>query len=235
MDAMLLAAGRGERMRPLSDSTPKPLLEIAGKAMIVRQIEALAQAGVRRLVINHAWLGAQIEAALGDGRRHGVNILWSREGSALGTAGGVVQALALLQGERLLVASADIHTDYDYARLAGSALPQRDDLAHLVLVDDRRVQQDFDLHDGRVRAGSAPALTYGNIGVFRRALFDGLTPGASADLGRLLRAAVAAGRVSGERHQGIWDNVGTPQDLERVNACAGMPSKTCTTPPPESP
>ncbi len=236
MDVMLLAAGRGERMRPLSDQCPKPLLDVGGKPLIVWQIEALARAGLRRLVINHAWLGSRLEQALGDGSRFGVQIRWSAEGSALGTAGGVVQALSLLEGAEFVVVSADIHTDFDYGRLAraGAALAAGSDLAHLVLVDDRRVRQDFDLQHGRVRASAQPSLTYGNIGVLRRALFTGLTPGQKADLGTLLRAAVAGQQVSGERHDGRWDNVGTPQDLARVNACAENPSNP-QNPSPEPP
>ena len=230
---MLLAAGRGERMRPLSDRVPKPLLEVRGKALIAWQIEALARAGFRRLVINHAWLGAQLTERLGDGSAFGVELRWSAEAEALGTAGGVVQALPLLEGACFAVLSADIHTDFDYARLHGAAaaLEDSDDLAHLVLVDDRRVQQDFDLLHGRVRASAAPALTYGNIGVYRRSLFDGLRAGAPADLGSRLREAVAADRVSGERHDGRWDNVGSPADLARVNDRRQIPSNPAQLPP----
>jgi MurNAc alpha-1-phosphate uridylyltransferase len=222
MDAMLLAAGRGERMRPLSDHCPKPLLAVAGRPLIVWQIEALARAGMRRLVINHAWLGDQLVAALGDGRTLGVQIRWSPEVRALGTAGGIAQALTLLEGPCFAVVSADIHTDFDYAALPalGARLAPHDDLAHLVLVDDHRVRQDFDLHDGRVCCTASPSLTYGNIGVFQRALFDGLMPGLAADLGQRLRVAVAEGRVSGQVHRGRWDNVGCPADLRRVNDAA---------------
>ncbi len=221
---MLLAAGRGERMRPLSDTCPKPLLTVAGKPLIVWQIEALARAGHRQLVINHAWLGEQLTTALGDGRTLGVQIRWSPEAHALGTAGGIVEALPALAADVFVVVSSDIHTDFDYRRLAAPArrlAAAGRDLAHLVLVDDHRVKQDFDLTGDRVSASANPALTYGNIGVFRRDLLTGLTPGEDADLGRLLRLAVQAGQVSGEHHAGAWDNVGTPDDLARVNAAAG--------------
>lgn len=226
MDAMLLAAGRGERMRPLSDQHPKPLLPVGGKPLIVWQIEALARAGFRRVVINHAWLGAQLEQALGDGSPFGVEIVWSPEGSALGTAGGVVQALDRLRGSAFAVASADIFTDFDYGALEGPAagLAADEDLAHLVLVEDARVRPDFDLIGGRVRRGRQPRHTYGNIGVFRRELFAGLQAGQTADLGTLLRAAIDRDQVSGQRFGGRWDNVGTPLDLARVNACAQPPS-----------
>ena len=223
---MLLAAGRGERMRPLSDRHPKPLLPVGGKPLIVWQIEALVRAGFRRIVINHAWLGQQLPAALGSGERFGVELVWSPEGEALGTAGGVVQALGLLRGAVFAVASADIHTDFDYGGLEvpAAGLSADGDLAHLVLVDDQRVRQDFDLIGDRVRPGRNPRHTYGNIGAFRRELFAGLRPGQPADLGSLLRAAVARDQVTGQRYSGRWDNVGTPQDLARVNACAQPPS-----------
>ncbi len=228
---MVLAAGRGERMRPLSDHTPKPLLEVAGLPLIVWQIQALQRAGFERLVINHAWLGEQLTAALGDGRALGVQITWSPEPQALGTAGGICKALPLLASDTFVVVSADIHTDFDYTqlhpaarRLAHADLTAGED-AHLVLVDDQRVKQDFDLQGERVCPSANPPLTYGNIGVFRSRLFDGQTTGVTADLGERLRAAVAAGQVSGQRHTGHWDNVGTPTDLARVNAGHKTPSK----------
>ena len=226
---MLLAAGRGERMRPLSDVTPKPLLQVGGRPLIVWQILALRRAGFRRLVINHAWLGAQLPATLGDGRAFDVQIAWSAEATALGTAGGICQALPLLDSAVFEVVSADIHTDFDYTRLHHPAaqLAEADTPldAHLVLVDDRRVKQDFDLAGDRVCCAAAPQLTYGNIGVLHRRLLQGLQAGIPADLGDRLRTAASAGRVSGQRHTGQWHNVGTPADLARVNAGHETPSK----------
>jgi len=219
MDAMLLAAGRGERMRPLSDLTPKPLLKVHEQPLIVWQIQALARAGFKRIVINHAWLGRQLEESLGDGARFGVEIVWSPETIALGTAGGIVNALSQLHGDIFLVASADIYTDFDYNTLLPFAdLQQGKDLAHLVLVDDHRVRQDFDLKQSRVVSSETPSLTYGNIGLFHRRLFDGLIAGEESDLGVRLRQAVKADQLSGQQHLGRWDNVGTPNDLDRVNA-----------------
>jgi N-acetyl-alpha-D-muramate 1-phosphate uridylyltransferase len=221
INAMLLAAGRGERMRPLSDSIPKPLLKVQGRSLIEWQILALARAGIKRIVINHAWLGRQIEEALGQGLSFGLQIVWSPEHQALGTAGGVVNALSKLEGDIFLVASADIFTDFDYQTLNPFlSLNQNQDLAHLVMVDDQRVKQDFDLDEGRVCLSEAPSLTYGNIGLFHRALFEGLIPGQDADLGKLLRRSVEHNKVSGQQHTGHWDNVGTPDDLSRVNKLA---------------
>lgn len=219
MDAMLLAAGRGERMRPLSDLTPKPLLKVHDKPLIVWQIQALARAGFKRIVINHAWLGHQLEQSLGDGARFGVEIVWSPETVALGTAGGIVKALSQLHGDIFLVASADIYTDFDYSTLLPFAdLQQGKDLAHLVLVNDQRVRQDFDLKQSRVVSSETPSLTYGNMGLFHRRLFDGLIADEASDLGVRLREAVKADQLSGQQHLGRWDNVGTPTDLDRVNA-----------------
>ncbi len=205
-------------MRPLSDTTPKPLLKVGKHSLIEWQIMALASAGFRRIVINHAWLGYQIETALGDGAAYGVEIIWSPEDVALGTAGGIVNALNKLEGHTFLVASADIFSDFDYRWLPRiTDLNATDCSAHLVLVNDHRVKQDFDLKDGRVVCSENPSLTYGNIGLFQRSFFDGLVAGQEADLGNILRQAVGNNQVSGQQHIGKWDNVGTPLDLERVN------------------
>lgn len=223
---MLLAAGRGERLRPLTDRVPKPLQPVRGRPLIDWQLARLAAGGVTDVVINHAWLGEQVEAFVGDGTRWGLAVRWSREGTALGTAGGVAAALPLLEAPVLLLVSADIHTDYDYARLmrraaALAADPATD--AHLVLVADPAFPADFSLADGRVRPPGQNAGTYGNMGLYRRSFFETIARGRSAELGPLLRAAVAAGRVGGEWFDGAWANVGTAADLHRLNDAGESP------------
>ncbi len=219
---MILAAGRGERMRPLTDTVPKPLQTVHGKPLILWQVERLAAAGFTDLVINHAWLGQQIEDAIGNGARWGVTVRWSREGTALGTAGGVATALPLLRAPAFVLVSADLYTTYDYARLKRplAALlqdPQGHSEAHLVLVNDACYPKDFSLREGRVAVAGQDAGTYGNIGVFRRRFFEGLPSGRSAELGPLLHAAVARGALTGEWFDGRWANVSSVADLEQLN------------------
>lgn len=210
MKAMILAAGRGERMRPLTDHTPKPLLIAGGKPLIRYHIERLAAAGIRELVINHAHLGAQIEAALGDGAGFGVEIRYSPEEQALETGGGIFRALPLLGPEPFLVVNGDVWTDVDLAGLALDA----GDLAHLVLVNNppHNPKGDFVLVEGRVRSEGTPRLTFSGIGLYRPELFDGQTPGAFP-LAPLLRQAMKAGRVGGRHHGGHWFDIGTPERL----------------------
>lgn len=227
MKAMILAAGRGERMRPLTDTTPKPLLQAGGKPLIVWQIERLVTAGFDDLVINHAWLGPQLEEALGDGSRWGARIAWSRETAALETAGGIVTALPLLEagasGQPFVVVSADIHTGYDYARLAAVADAVRSNparhAAHLVLVDNPSwyPRGDMALVDGRIARNGAKLYTYANIGVFHPRVFDGLPPRAPLALFPWAYALADEGRVTGEVHGGVWDNVGTPEQLRALD------------------
>jgi len=221
----LLAAGRGERMRPLTDHTPKPLLQAGGKPLIVWHIEKLVCAGITELVINHAHLGAQIEATLGDGSRYGAHIRYSPEATALETAGGIVHALPLLGEEPFAVINSDIYCDYDFAQLAAhaAALDARSDSAHLVLVNNpaHHPKGDFILHDDRV-ISPAPgtqhsALTFSGIGIYRPALFAGIARGSVAPLAPLLRAEIAQGKVSGEHYTGRWVDVGTPQRLEQLD------------------
>ncbi|BAZ95228.1 nucleotidyl transferase [Thiohalobacter thiocyanaticus] len=223
---MILAAGRGERMRPLTDHTPKPLLPVAGRALIDYHLEALARAGLREVVINHAHLGVQIEAALGNGSRHGLRISYSPEPEgALETGGGILQALSKLGPDPFLVINGDIWTDYDYARL-----PQRlDGLAHLVLVDNPPQHPDGDFHlhtDGRLRETGGVRLTFSGIGVYHPDLFTGCEPG-RFPLAPLLRRAIAQGQVSGEHFTGRWVDVGTPERLRELDraliAAAGSP------------
>jgi MurNAc alpha-1-phosphate uridylyltransferase len=215
MKAMLLAAGRGERMRPLTDHTPKPLLRVGGQTLIGHHIEALARAGIRELVVNHAHLGAQLIATLGDGSDYGVHIDYSAEPpGALETGGGIFNALPLLGEAPFVVVNADIWTDYDF-----TALPrQPESLAHLVLVDNpaHHPQGDFALENGRVRTDGPARLTFSGIGVYRPALFSGSTPG-PFPLAPLLRRAMTAGQVSGERYAGAWFDIGTPERLAAVN------------------
>lgn len=218
MRAMILAAGRGERMRPLTDAIPKPLLEVRGKAVIVRMIERLAGAGFAELVINCAHLGNMIEAALGDGARYGVAIRYSREGKALETAGGIAKALPLLGTDPFLAVNSDIVCDVDFARLRGHPLGGH--LAHVVLVPNpaHHPGGDFAFAEGLARSRGAPKWTFAGIGVYAPALFAEIVPGERAQLAALLRAAMAGGRVSAEIHHGQWCDVGTPGRLAQLNA-----------------
>lgn len=221
--AMILAAGLGERMRPLTEHTPKPLLPVGGKPLIVWQIERLRAAGFRHLVINHAHLGEAIEHALGDGAAWDTRIRYSRETAPLETAGGIATALPLLGDGPFVVANADVYTDYGYARLLPALRAMADvdaPLAHLVLVDNppHHPHGDFALIDGRVRTpDGAPALTFAGIACYRPALFAGIPPGHKAKLAPVLHAAAAAGRVTGECHAGRWEDVGTPARLHALD------------------
>lgn len=213
MKAMILAAGKGERMRPLTLHTPKPLLSVAGKALIEYHIDALARAGCTELVINHAWLGLQIEQALGDGGQYGVRIRYSPEPEPLETGGGIFRALPLLGDDPFVVVNGDVWTDYDF-----SALPrQLDGLAHLVLVDNpgHHPQGDFVLERGRVLDEGQPRFTYSGMAVLSPALFAGCSAGAFK-LAPLLRSAMQAGRVSGEHYAGRWLDVGTVERLQQA-------------------
>jgi MurNAc alpha-1-phosphate uridylyltransferase len=220
--ALILAAGRGERMRPLTDATPKPLLEVGGKPLIGWQLERLAAAGIRRIAINHAHLGEALEAAVGDGSRWGVRIAWSREGTALETAGGIAKALDLLGPDPFVVVSGDIYTDYDFSRLAAvaGAIARDPDghAAHFVLVDNPPYHPsgDMGLAGGRVRRGG-PLLTYANIAVFHPALFAGIAAGTHLKLFPWAYKFVDAGRVTGERFTGAWENLGTPGQLAALD------------------
>ncbi|PRB80839.1 N-acetylmuramate alpha-1-phosphate uridylyltransferase MurU [Pseudomonas sp. MYb185] len=218
MKAMILAAGKGERMRPLTLHTPKPLLPVAGKPLIQWHIEALGRAGLRQLVINHAWLGLQIEAAFGDGTKLGVHIDWSAEEQPLETAGGILRALPLLGKAPFVLVNGDIWTDFDFAELR---LPAGK-LAHLVLVGNPPFKQggDFLLAGGSVANPTTPqpaeALTYSGIAVLSPQLFDGLVDGPQP-LAPLLRAAAGQGLVSGEHYTGRWIDVGTPERLQQAD------------------
>lgn len=213
---MILAAGRGERMRPLTDELPKPLLTVGGRALIDYHLEALARAGVGEVVINLAWLGARIRAHVGDGSAFGLSVQYSDEGErALETAGGIVNALPLLGEAPFLVVNGDIFTDFDFA--GPTLAPGRQ--AHLVLVDNPpwHPRGDFGLTaDGGIGETDTDGLTYAGIGLFSPALFAGCSAGV-APLAPLLRTAAADGRVSGEHHRGIWHDVGTPERLRALD------------------
>jgi N-acetyl-alpha-D-muramate 1-phosphate uridylyltransferase len=222
---MILAAGRGERMRPLTDHAPKPMLVVGGKPLIVWHIERLSAAGFTRIVVNHAHLGQQIEDALGDGAAFGVSIAYSREGSALETAGGIATALPLIDAEVFPVVNGDIYCEYDFSRLAGpmARLAAGQDQAHLVLIDNppHHPQGDFVLEAGRVTATPLTPhpsrLTFSGIGVYHRALFADTPAGEKAPLAPLLRLAIDAGRASGEHFTGRWVDVGTPERLQQLD------------------
>jgi len=237
MKALLFAAGRGERMRPLSDATAKPLLRAGGRRLIEWQIEALVRAGVREIVINTAHLAQQIEDTLGDGSRYHARLRYSREGDraeeALETLGGIVHALPLLGAAPFIAASSDIVTGFDYSRLAGplAAIARGAADAHLVLVDNPpfHAEGDMGLSGGRVRT-QRPHLTYGNIGIFSPALFEGLRPGRARLFPWLFRF-VERGRVSGEHFRGRWHNVGTPAELDALDAELAGGGMRTTSPP----
>lgn len=217
MKAMLLAAGKGTRMLPLTATTPKPLLKAGGVTLIEHQIRKLKAAGFTDFVINHAWLGPQIEAALGDGSGLGVKILWSREGEPLETAGGIVRALPLLGADPFAIVNADIWTDYAFAKLK-TALA-KNDLAHLVLVPnpEHHPRGDFSLASGRLQQQqNAQRYTYSGIAVFHPQLFAGMSDG-KAPLLPLLQKAIGLGRASGEVFDGDWVDVGTPERLAALD------------------
>ena len=220
MKAMILAAGRGERMRPLTDATPKPLLKVAGKPLIVWVIERLKRAGVIDLVVNVSHLAEQIECALGDGAAFDVRITYSIESEALETAGGIAWALPLLDDRPFLVVNSDVYSDYDFSRLAYRAQTlSANKPAHLVLVNNppHHPQGDFGLHDGSVIA-DGERLTFSGIGAYHPALFSGVMRGKKARLAVQLADRIAEGRVSGEHFRGEWNDVGTPQRLAELEA-----------------
>lgn len=215
MRALILAAGRGERMRPLTDTTPKPLLKAGGRRLIEYHIEALAAAGITELVINHAHLGAQIEAALGEGERYGVRIRYSPEGTALETGGGILHALPLLGPAPFLVINGDIWTDFPFSHLP----PVPRGLAHLVLVDNppHHPEGDFALVRGVVQPAGGPQFTFAGIGLYRPELFAGCRSG-RFPLAPLLREAIAQRQVHGEHYRGRWTDIGTPERLAALEA-----------------
>lgn len=226
MKAMILAAGRGERMRPLTDHCPKPLLRAGEHTLIEWHILRLVRAGIHDIVINHAWLGEQIEAKLGDGSHYGAHIHYSPENPALETAGGIRKALSLLGDAPFLIINADVFTDWDAqaALPALQSLHTSDKLAHLWMVEnpEHHPQGDFYLQTANQLLCEHPltisdkSLTYSGIGCYKPALFAALPLGEPAPLGPLLRQAMSEQRISGEALKGTWTDVGTPERLEKI-------------------
>jgi MurNAc alpha-1-phosphate uridylyltransferase len=216
MKAMILAAGHGKRMRPLTDTTPKPLLKVGGKSLIVWNIERLKKSGIKEFVINLGWLGNKIPQALGDGSKWGVNIRYSDEqqNGPLETAGGIIQALPLLGNEPFIVVNGDVWCDIDYQHPTLSA----NNLAHLVLVDNptHNPQGDFCLQGKHIHNTGQPRYTFSGIGYYHPQLFANQLPG-KAPLTPLLRDAIKLGHVNGSYFQGDWRDIGTPERLQELN------------------
>lgn len=215
MKAMILAAGRGERMRPLTDHTPKPLLKVADKALIEYHIEGLVRAGFADIIINHAWLGEQFEQALGGGERYGAHLMYSPEGAtALETGGGIFKALPLLGSAPFVVVNGDVWSDYPFTRLPRNMTT----LAHLVLVPNppQHPHGDFFFADGALRESGMAKFTFSGIGMYRAELFAGCRPGAFP-LAPLLRVAITQGRAGGELYEGAWYDIGTPERMEQLD------------------
>jgi len=214
MKAMILAAGRGERLRPITDNIPKPLVEVKGKPLIQYHVEALVAAGFKDLVINHAWHGEKIEQAMGDGRRFGAVIQYSAEGTALETGGGIFKAMPLLGDEPFLVVNGDVFTDYPFTKLVN----QPTKLLHLVLVTNppHNMKGDFSLHGEALQRVSAPTYTFSGIGVYSPELFKDCQPG-KFPLAPLLYRAIDQQAATGEYYDGIWEDVGTIERLNKLN------------------
>jgi MurNAc alpha-1-phosphate uridylyltransferase len=224
--AIIFAAGRGERMRPLTDACPKPLLEAGGKPLIVWQIERLARAGFETIVINHAWLGEQFEAALGDGSRWQVQLRYSPEHDALETAGGIVHALPLLEdhgeSEVFLAVAGDVYADFNYATLQARADKLKtleNPGMHLVMVPNPvfHPNGDFGLVDGVLSLDATPRFTFGSIGLYDTRMFHDLPRGTRRALSPYYRETIARGLASGELYEGLWENVGTPEQLQDLD------------------
>ena len=217
MKAMILAAGRGERMRPLTDHTPKPLLKVGGKPLIVWHLERLAKAGFKEVVINHAHLGGQIEQALGDGSQWGVHIQYSPEITALETAGGIANALPLLGAEPFLVVNGDTFTEVDFGVLTHAL--QANNHAHLVLVNNppQHPNGDFAIEAGKLKNTGEKMLTFSGVGVYHPDLFASVMRGEPAKLAPLLRQAIAENKATAEYYQGVWHDIGTPDRLNMLD------------------
>lgn len=228
MKAMILAAGRGERMRPLTDDCPKPLLQVGQCTLIEWHIKSLVAAGVTEIVINHAWLGAKIEQALGNGQAFGANIQYSAEGGqGLETAGGIATALPLLGNEPFIVVNGDVFTDIDFAalKLQAASINAHDHLVHLLLVENpiHHLEGDFGLlESGQIEPKplQGEPLTFSGIGIYHPDFFADTIPHQPAKLAPLLRDAMNQGLVTGQKHQGLWLDVGTIERLEEARSIA---------------
>jgi len=218
MKAMILAAGRGERLRPLTDRLPKPLIEAGGKPLIGWHLERLAAAGCREVVVNVSHLGEKIVERLGDGAAYGLRVAFSREAQPLETAGGMALARALLGAGPFLLVNGDVYCEVDFSRLRGVALGER--LAHLVLVPNpaHHPAGDFTLDAGKVGNAPSPRYTYAGVAVIAPKLFAGVEAGSKAQLAPLLRAAAERAQVSGEIFEGTWLDVGTVERLAALEA-----------------
>jgi MurNAc alpha-1-phosphate uridylyltransferase len=218
MKAMLLAAGRGERLRPLTDEIPKALVEAGGKPLIGWHLERLAQAGFREAVINVSHLGERIVERLGDGRRYGLTLRYSREPERLETAGGIANALPLLGAEPFLLVNADVYCECDFSRLKQLALGER--LAHLVLVPNppHKTKGDFSLRGGLAGEEASPRYTYAGVALMKPSLVAPVRPGDKAPLAPLLYEAARRGLLGGELYQGLWQDVGTIERLAELEA-----------------
>jgi len=216
MKAMILAAGRGERLRPLTEQLPKPLVEAGGKPLIDWHLERLAAAGWREAVINVSHLAERIVAHVGDGARYGMRLAWSREAEPLETAGGIAKALPLLGNAPFLLVNSDIYCEYDFSRVKSIAL--KANLAHLVLVPNpaHHADGDFTLESGMVGNGAAPRYTYAGVAVVSPSLVSGVNRGDKVPLGPLLRQAAGERRLSGELFRGVWTDVGTIERLAEL-------------------
>ena len=216
MKAMILAAGRGERLRPLTDTTPKPLIEVAGKPLVVHHLERLRDAGYTHILINTSWLADKIQEQIGDGSRYGVHIHYSYEGpEPLETGGGIFKALPQLGREPFLVVNGDIYTDFPFEALKHRL--KQDDLAHLVMVPNPAHHLEGDFHlttTGHLRPEGEPKLTYSGIGVYKADFFQDCRAGKFA-LVPLMRNAMAVEALSGESYTGLWDDVGSMASLRK--------------------
>ena len=213
---MILAAGRGERLRPLTDKTPKSLVEVGGRSLLERHLDHVKAAGIETVVINLGWLGDRIVERVGSGRRHGLEVIYSQEGdNILETGGGIFKALPMLGDGPFVVINADIFTDMPVPEV----ILADDQLGHLVMVPspEYRAGGDFDIEEGLIRNSSEQSLTFSGVAIYRPQLFDGCEPG-RFPLAPLLRAAAADGRLSGSLYEGLWADIGTPERLEALRA-----------------